>query len=113
MRTLELAAVAKEQLAHAREADSARSSETLLGGHDAAMRQTLIALAGGAEMSEHVNPGQASIVVLEGEIEVHAGTERTQVGRGEFVELPPEPHSVRALSDSAFLLTAVPRGHIS
>ena len=113
MHKIALDSIAKEQLEMARGAEAARHSETLLGGHDLAMRQTLIAVAQGADMSEHVNPGQATVYVLEGEIEVRAGSDSEQVGAGEFLVIPNESHSVTALADSVFLLTAVPRGHIS
>ncbi|HJQ41994.1 MAG TPA: cupin domain-containing protein [Jatrophihabitantaceae bacterium] len=110
--TTDLNAVAQRHLDLAKKADAARSSETVLGGHESALRQTVITLANGAETSEHLNPGQASILVLSGEIEVRTETARSELSTGEFIEVPHDPHWVRALSDSALLLTAVPRAHI-
>ena len=84
----------------------------MFGGHDHAMRQTVIALASGASLNEHENPGEATVHVLSGHIRL-VSAEGDQEGRtAELLIVPDGPHSVHALEDSALLLSAVPRAHI-
>ena len=47
MDSLSLTAVADEQLARARQSNSGRSAQTVYGGHEHFLRQTVIALIGG------------------------------------------------------------------
>jgi quercetin dioxygenase-like cupin family protein len=112
MHKIALHEVASDLLAAARRSTASRSTETVLGGHAAAMRQSVIALSGGADLSEHVNPGQASVYVITGDVEIRAEGDDIRLSRGEYVEIPDVPHSLHAVTDAAILLTAVPRGHI-
>ena len=52
-----LTALTQHHLEVARSASSGRSAQTLYGGHDHVMRQTLIALRAGSVLDEHENPG--------------------------------------------------------
>jgi quercetin dioxygenase-like cupin family protein len=106
-----LDAIAREQLAAAHRADSARAAKTVIGGHERVMRQTVVALTAGAELGDHDNPGEASLYVIAGRIELHSGGDVWSARTGDLVEIPPARHSVRAIEDSAVLLTAVPRDH--
>jgi quercetin dioxygenase-like cupin family protein len=106
-----LDAIAREQLAAAHRADAARAATTVIGGHERVMRQTVVALAAGAELSEHENPGEASLYVISGRVEVRSGGDTWSARTGDLVEIPPARHSVHAVEDSAVLLTAVPRDH--
>ena len=47
-------------------APAGRAAETVYGGHEHVLRQTLIALTAGAVLSEHENPGEATVQVLGG-----------------------------------------------
>lgn len=105
---LSLDALAREQLDAARRASSARSAQTVVGGHEAALRQTVLALLAGARLDEHENPGQATILVLRGRVELVAGADRWQGRDGDLLVIPDSRHSLQALEDSAVLLTAVP-----
>ena len=71
----------------------------------------MVALTAGAELAEHDNPGEATLYVITGRVELHAGADSWQARTGDLVEIPPARHSVVAIEDSAVLLTAVPRGH--
>jgi quercetin dioxygenase-like cupin family protein len=113
VRKVSLDAIAREQLAAAARAESARASITVVGGHEHAMRQTVIALTAGAVLAEHENPGEASLYVIVGRVDLHVGDETWQARTGDLVEIPPARHSLRAVEDSAVLLTAVPRGNIA
>ncbi len=57
MESTSLTQLADEQLAAARSSNSGRAAHTVHGGHDHQLRQTLIALASGHELSEHHSPG--------------------------------------------------------
>jgi len=113
MQKMSLDAIAREQLEAARRSESARAATTVIGGHEHAMRQTVVALVAGAELSEHENPGEASLYVISGRVELHVGADSWQARTGDLVEIPPARHSLRAIEDSAVLLTAVPRGSIA
>ena len=67
-----LDALAREQLAAAHRAESGRSASTVVGGHEHRMRQTVIAMTAGTELAEHQNPGEASLYVIVGRVELRA-----------------------------------------
>jgi quercetin dioxygenase-like cupin family protein len=112
MHTVSLDAIAREQLDLALKANSARSSATIFGGHEHALRQTVVALRAGAALSEHENPGEATLIVLSGRVELTAGADAAEARQGDLIVIPDAMHGLRALEDSAVLLTAVPRGHV-
>lgn len=111
MQKTSLDALAREQLEAARRAPAGRAAATVVGGHERAMRQTLVAITAGSQLDEHDNPGEASLVVLDGRIELVAGDTTWEARSGDLLEIPPSRHTVRALEDCAVLLTAVPRAH--
>jgi hypothetical protein len=59
-------AIAREQAKRAAAASSGRSAETVYGGHEHALRQTVLALTAGSSLDEHESPGDAIIQVLRG-----------------------------------------------
>jgi quercetin dioxygenase-like cupin family protein len=101
-------AMARQQLAAARESAAARASTTVVGGHEHALRQTVLALAAGAALAEHDNPGEATLYVLSGRVTLAAGGESWQARTGDLLVIPTARHTVTAEEDSALLLTAVP-----
>lgn len=56
---LSLSTVATTQLAAARHARTGRAAKTIHGGHEATLRQTVLALTAGTALGEHDSPGQA------------------------------------------------------
>ena len=68
MQKISLDAAAHEQLEIARNTAAARSSATVFGGHEHALRQTVVALLAGASLGEHENPGEATVHVLGGRV---------------------------------------------
>lgn len=108
-RKLSLDATAREQLDAARRSSARRAASTVVGGHEHAMRQTVVALLAGADMSEHENPGEATIYVITGRVSLVAGAQTWEARSGDLVEIPPQRHSLHAIEDSVLLLTAVPR----
>ncbi|MDO5500580.1 MAG: cupin domain-containing protein [Propionibacteriaceae bacterium] len=101
-------ALVEELLEEARAARAHRASRTVSGGRERAMRQTLIALTAGAELGEHESPGEATLLVLAGEVVLRAGGDAWPLRTGDHIEIPRVRHSVHATADAAFLLTAVP-----
>lgn len=68
MDKLSLTATAREQLRKAAQAPSRRAAETVYGGHDRTLRQTVIALVAGTTLAEQENPGEATVHVLAGRV---------------------------------------------
>jgi quercetin dioxygenase-like cupin family protein len=105
MDVVSVTAVGDEQLAVARGLNSGRAAQTIFGGHEHFLRQTVIALVGGRETSVHRSPGEATLLVLQGEIRVTAGNDTWQGAIGDFVVIPPGTHSVLAVKDAVMLLS--------
>jgi quercetin dioxygenase-like cupin family protein len=66
MDTTSLADMARAHIERARAAVHGRSAHTLHGGHDRALRQTVIALRAGQTLSEHDSSRDATLQVLFG-----------------------------------------------
>ncbi|GAA1139143.1 cupin domain-containing protein [Nesterenkonia lutea] len=64
-------------------------------------------LTAGEKLSEHENPGEATIQVLEGRVELHGGGASWNGSVGDLITVPAGLHSLDAVEDSAFLLTVV------
>jgi quercetin dioxygenase-like cupin family protein len=109
MKKLSLDAVARTQLARAADAASGRSASTVFGGHEQTLRQTVIALAEVASLSEHQNPGEATVHVLSGRVRLVAGGESWQGRRGDLLVVPQSRHSLQALEAAVVLLTVAKR----
>lgn len=95
----------EEHLAKAKESPQGRSSHTLVGGHDRALRQTLIALEAGERLGEHEAPDEATLLVLRGRVSLGTSTGEQQVAAHELAEIPTERHDLTAHEDSVVLLT--------
>lgn len=109
MQKLSLDALARELLDRATSATGGRAAQTVIGGHEKVLRQTVIAMVRNAALTEHANPGEASVHVLRGRVLLTAG-EQTWEGRdGDLITVPDAPHSLQALQDSAVLLTVAKR----
>jgi len=112
---LSLDALARELLSKATgngtsdAASGSRAAQTVVGGHEKALRQTVIALAKGAALAEHASPGEATIYVLRGRVSLTVGADSWDGRDGDLLLIPDAPHSLTALADSAVLLTVVKR----
>ena len=104
-----LTALARQQVKLALEAPSGRSATTVYGGHEHALRQTLIALASGSRMHEHDSPGEATVHVLHGRVRLVTEETHWEGVPGDLIVVPPARHALEAMQDSALLLTVSTR----
>lgn len=105
MDNVSLKALSREHLERARMASSGRSSQTVYGGQEHVLRQTLIALAAGQRLDEHENPGEATVQVLHGRVRLVAGESSWRGAVGHLIVVPDRRHSLEAEEDAAVLLT--------
>jgi quercetin dioxygenase-like cupin family protein len=105
MHKLSLDALAREHLERARGSSAGRSAETVHGGHEHTLRQTLVALAAGHTLGDHENPGEATLVVLAGRVRLGAAGDSWEGRRGDLLIIPPSRHDLQAIEDAVVLLT--------
>jgi quercetin dioxygenase-like cupin family protein len=86
---------------------SGKTAKTVMSG--SVMRAVVIALAEGADMSEHDSPTAATLYAITGELTLSTSTNEWRIHPGELLTLPRQRHSVHAHRDSAFLLTVALR----
>lgn len=109
MQKLSLEAIAREQLERARANGPGRSAETVFGGHERTLRQTVVALTAGTVLGEHENPGDSTLFVLSGRVRLLAGGDSWEGRAGDLLVVPPVRHQLEGLEDGAVLLTVVVR----
>jgi quercetin dioxygenase-like cupin family protein len=102
-----LPAMVRHELAQARAASSGRSAATIFGGHEHRLRQTVIALRAGEALSEHPNPGEATVQVLQGRVLMRSGDMSWNGSVGDLLIVPDGMHALDAVEDSVVLLTVV------
>ena len=105
MQKMSLEALAHRHLQLAAAASSGRSAHTVYGGHEQVLRQTLIALTAGTSLSEHENPGEATVQVLSGRVRLLAGGDSWDGREGDLTVIPPSRHSLDAVENAVVLLT--------
>lgn len=105
MTSTDVTALAEDLLAQARTAPAHRAAHTIYGGSGHALRQTVIAMAAGAELSEHENPGEATLQVLRGSVRLGGADGEVTVAAGGLAVIPPRRHGLTALEDAVVLLT--------
>ena len=88
MLKLSLDAMARQQLAAARGSTAGRAAHTVVGGHSHVMRQTVIALTEGRQLGEHENPGEATLVVLQGRVRLVSEKDSWDGRRGDLLVVP-------------------------
>ncbi len=109
MQKLSLVALARELQGQAAGVAGGRAARTVMGGHERVLRQTMIAMVKDAALTEHANPGEATVYVVHGRVLLAAGDQSWEGRDGDLLIVPDAPHSLRALQDSEVLLTVAKR----
>ena len=105
---VDLQELAAELLGRATSEDTGRAARTLPHPVDG-LRQTVIALRGGAGTGEHQSPGPASLLVLRGRVRVVAGDRTLELRENQVGPLPNRRHHLQADEDAVVVLSvAVP-----
>ncbi|MDN5790744.1 MAG: cupin domain-containing protein [Micrococcales bacterium] len=102
-----LIALARAQLKLARSGTTGRSAQTVYGGHEHQLRQTVIALLAGQGLAEHESPGESTLHVLGGRVRVFSDAASWEGVSGDLIVIPDTRHGLEALEDSTVLLTVV------
>lgn len=110
MEKMSLTAVARRQLKVAQSAVSGRDAQTVYGGHEHVLRQTLIAIAAGHTLDEPDNPREATLYVLQGRVRLRADGTAWDGATGDLLIIPSCRNTLEALEDSAVLLTVAHGG---
>jgi len=105
MQRISLEALARQQLKAATRADGGHTADTVYGGREKVVRQTVIGMVTGASLAEHENPGEATVQVLHGRVRLSSGGLSWEARTGDMIFVPDARHSMEALEDSAVLLT--------
>lgn len=102
-----LTLMARPDLPGWRESSSGRAAKTIYGGKEHQLRQTVIMLRAGKSLSEHQNPGEATIYVISGRIIMRSADNSWHGWDGDYLIVPNAAHTVEADEDSVILLTVV------
>lgn len=100
-----LTALGREHLAAAAADRHGRSAYTVFGGHEHVLRQTLLALTAGSALDEHDSPGEATLLVLQGRVQLRSADASWEGTVGDHLIIPPTRHALDAVEDSVVLLT--------
>jgi quercetin dioxygenase-like cupin family protein len=109
MQKFSLEALGRELLERAAKASGGHTAETVVGGHELALRQTMVAMVKGSALAEHESPEQATVYVLRGRVRMSAGTDTWEGRAGDLLVVPNARHNLEATEDSAVLLTVLKR----
>ena len=104
MDKVSLTALARQHLAAAHDAHSARSAHTVYGGHQQ-RGQTLIALTAGSSLDDHESPGEATLQVLHGRVRLTSPDTSWDGRPGDHLVIPATRHGLHAVDDCVVLLT--------
>lgn len=105
MQKISIEALARQQLKAAGDSPSGRAADTVFGGHEKTLRQTVIGMLQGAVLGEHDNYDDSTIYVLQGRVQLTVGEVSWIARTGNLLIVPQARHSIEAVEDSALLIT--------
>ncbi len=105
MNKISLQAKARELLKDALEAPSGRAADTIVGGHEKRLRQTVVGLRAGSAMKVQSNQGEATLLVISGRLWLKSAATRWPGREWSHLVIPDGPYEVEAEEDVTFLLT--------
>lgn len=105
MQKISIEALARQQLKAAAGAAGSRAADTVFGGHEKVLRQTVVGLLQGARLGERENHDEATMYVLRGRVRLWAGQVSWEARTGDLLIVPDARHSLEAVEDSALLIT--------
>jgi quercetin dioxygenase-like cupin family protein len=109
MTKISIKALARRQLQSATDADGGRAAETVYGGHEKSLRQTVIGMLEGTILGDHDNQDDATVYVLKGRVRLRVGDDTWKARAGSLLIIPHARHSLEALEDSAVLMSVAKR----
>lgn len=109
MGKISIEALARQQLVAAVGAGGRRAADTVYGGHEKSLRQTVIGMLKGTYLGEHDNQDDATVYVLQGRIRLWIGEDFWEARIGDLLIVPDTRHSFEALEDSALLMSVAKR----
>ncbi|MDJ1369893.1 cupin domain-containing protein [Gulosibacter molinativorax] len=109
MTKLSISALARELLHAAAEADGGRAAETVFGGHEKSLRQTVVGMIKGTNLGEHDNQDDVTVYVIQGRVRLRVGDDSWKARTGSLLIVPHARHSIEALEDSAILISVAKR----
>jgi quercetin dioxygenase-like cupin family protein len=107
MKSISLDALADEKLARARHSRNGRAAYTVHGGHDHALKQTVVALAKGHRFREDGGLGEATLPVLRGRVRLTTVRDTWEGVSGDQLTIPSQRHSPYVPQDLVILLTVL------
>lgn len=107
MNKFNLTDVAAHELSLAAESPAGRSTDTVIGGSRRRLRQSVMTLIAGERLAEHEFPGESTLQILSGSVRLDTGDDSMTGDPGDLLVIPPERHSLTAVTDTAMLLTVV------
>ncbi len=106
MQRICIEALANQQLKLAAEQGGRQiAADTVVGGHERVLRQTVVGMIKGTELGEHNNPGEATVYVMLGRVRMTSNGSSWIARAGDLLKIPDARSSLQALEDSALLLT--------
>jgi quercetin dioxygenase-like cupin family protein len=105
---LDLEGAGESLLDEARGMSSGRAAKSLTPGAHAPLKQTLIALRAGVELSEHQTNGPATIHLLRGRATINSDEGAIELQSGQWAAIPAVRHNLQSSADTVALITVAP-----
>ncbi len=109
MQKISIEALVRKQLHAAIDAGGGRAADTVYGGHEKSLRQTVIGILKGSTLDEHDNLDDATVYVLHGRVRLWVDDVSWEGRTGDLLIVPAARHSFEVLEDSALLMSVAKR----